>query len=253
MSKEVKSRGTGGFSLPMSLRTSREAAVPVPGAGPASRGTLERWRVAAGAAWLALALGCTTPPQGLTFQKGVEQDDFPVPRRFELKESRSLAQELLEPFRSWEAVYRGKGSVLDLTPWYVHSMQEHQWKLTRITGTKSDKSLTFEKGNEEATVALYREMAEGEFATVIRGSIHPKGPESLSVDEHLRNLKARQEGSGTVEPASYKEPAEAESPASSSLRGETSAPPPSQVPGTAPRTSDKDLEQINRYEDEYER
>jgi hypothetical protein len=147
-----------------------------------------------------LASGCVAhAPDGVREVRGHEQDDIPVPTSFELRMSKSPDQTgLVEPFRSWKAVYDGQGRLRDLPAWYIREMRRHGWEYTRTEEVGELKTLRFEKGSEFSLVQISREMdrAIGGRKNVVRVEIHPLGTEDRSVEENLDVASGR---SGTSE------------------------------------------------------
>jgi hypothetical protein len=147
-------------------------------------------------------MGCVQIPSGLKVMDGGEQEDFPVPRSFELERSFVPDEKLEASFRSWQGYYIGPGEVEDLVPWYVREMGNHQWRfrgVRDVEGSKKNKELAFEKGDEVSLVHIYEEMGNGMMVTKVHGKIGPRGPEEFTVEEHLRPRAA----AGEVKPVSY--------------------------------------------------
>jgi hypothetical protein len=135
----------------------------------------------------AAASGCVSPPRPIEgIVEGTEHGDIPVPPDFEFTGSQERPP--LEPPRSWTGYYRGSRQISDLAPWYIPAMQAQGWSFQGIRdGDADSKRLRFYKGDEEAYVELYRDFdsRKGRYTTVIKASIHPRGPETRSVAEHL--------------------------------------------------------------------
>lgn len=147
-------------------------------------------------------VGCVQMPSGLKVMDGGEQEDFPVPRSFELERSFVPDEKLEASFRSWQGYYIGHGEVGDLVPWYVREMGNHQWRfkgVRDVDGSKKNKKLDFEKGDEVSLVHIYEEMGNGMMVTKVYGKIGPRGPEEFTVEEHLRPRAS----TGEVKPVSY--------------------------------------------------
>jgi len=143
-------------------------------------------RRSSGAAFLfilvTLAPGCVeTPPPFVIPEQGVEQEDFWVPPSFDLVRAESFTQ--IVGLRSWEAKYRGRESIQEITPRYVSEMPKLGWQLQEIrrVGTSGDKILTFYKGDEQTYVKIAREFdgSFGGFATAIEARIGPRPVESF--------------------------------------------------------------------------
>ncbi|HVR74017.1 MAG TPA: hypothetical protein VMT52_06775 [Planctomycetota bacterium] len=147
-------------------------------------------------------VGCVQMPSGLKVMDGGEQEDFPVPRSFELERSFVPDDRLEASFRSWQGYYSGHGEVQDLVPWYVREMGNHQWRfkgVRDVNGSRKNKKLIFEKGDEVSLVHIYEEMGHGMMVTRVYGKIGPRGPEEFTVEEHLRPRAA----AGEVKPVSF--------------------------------------------------
>lgn len=151
-------------------------------------------------AWIFLAMatvgvllvGCirsTGDLRGLT-HTGSEQDDFPVPPNFDLLGSPVEYRPVLptipgiSDFRSWTARYIGQSTLGEIAPFYVREMPSLGWTVgdIRNRGSKS-KLLTFFKGDDQATVSLYRKFSGklGGMATIIEGHIGPRSVENFTV------------------------------------------------------------------------
>src|SRR5262245_10392842 len=129
-----------------------------------------------------LSTACVTPPQGIATVKGTEQEDIPVPKDFEFKESespdlRGLAEE--GKFRSWRGYDRGTGHIGDVASWYIGEMRKHGWQFKSRSEQTERRKLSFEKLEEVSEIQIYRELdsSAGGYVTVVRAEIHPRGPE----------------------------------------------------------------------------
>lgn len=133
--------------------------------------------------------GCIAPPSGIATVEVSEQEDIPVPKRFELRHSISPKSSVESNFRSWTGEYIGPEPVGSMVPWYVTEMQTHQWVLRRIVETgQESRRLFFEKEDESSVVDISRAMdrKQGGFVTHVKVRVGPRGPEEYTVDEHLR-------------------------------------------------------------------
>ena len=150
-----------------------------------------------------LSTACVTPPKGIATIKGTEQEDIPVPRDFEFKESESpdlkgISEE--SRFRSWHGSYRGTGYVGDIASWYIGEMRKHGWRFKSRSEQVERRKLCFEKQEEVSEIQIYRvlDSSAGGYVTMVRAEIHPRGPEDLTVDEHLQAPKEPE-----IKPASF--------------------------------------------------
>jgi hypothetical protein len=177
----------------MFLRRSTGSGVGLPAAGVAA--VLLVW----------LNAGCITPPAGLAMVKGTEQDDIPVPKDFDFKPDASEAFDVptseAGKFRHWTGTYEGPERGDSLPPWYITEMRARGWSLKGIERSNEMARLRFEKGEEEATIEITRELEAlfGVYKNVICARIRQRGTEDYTVEENLVSLKAPR-----IEPASYK-------------------------------------------------
>ena len=149
-----------------------------------------------GMAWLAafLLVGCVSPPDGIDVVKGRELDDIPVKTGLKLVNSETYAPPLSEGarFRSWTGLYRGRGLMQEIGPWYVGAMKSKGWTFTGVVETKGPTfSYNFLKRDEEAVIRVYREytLDSGRSINMVRAEVHPRGTESF-LPEDLETMKA---------------------------------------------------------------
>lgn len=152
-----------------------------------------------------LATACVTPPRGIATIKGTEQEDIPIPKAFEFKESESPDLKGLPEnarFRSWRGYYRGTGHVGDIAAWYVGEMRKHGWQFKTRNEQGERRQLSFEKPDEVSEIQVYRELdgVMGGYVTVVRAEIHPRGPEDLTFEEHLKQQSLKEP---EIKPASF--------------------------------------------------
>src|SRR6185503_1919204 len=113
---------------------------------------------------LFLAAGCmsTDVDQNRNFSAGIQQKDIPVPLNFEFDKDRSYSYIPYNSgegsFRSWSGYYYGDQQVGNLIPWYQKQMVVDGWVLKGDTSALSKKGLIFTKGDETATIWMYREF-----------------------------------------------------------------------------------------------
>lgn len=195
---------------------------------------------------------CVNPPEGVPMATAGEQPDIPAPVTFEFDAERSYA---FEPatvpegrFRSWRGYYRGEGESGLLVPWYIEEMRKSGWTLKRLD--EASKKLTFEKGNECATIKIMRELdtKAAKYVNIVEATVRPLGPEDFTVDENIGRLKdARDDGKGAqTEPA--RSPQDAGRPVPAPYESEEEAGIRS-IPGEKTPQQRK-LEEIDRYESE---
>lgn len=144
--------------------------------------------------FLVLSLvSCYAPPPRFETVEMAEQEDIPVPKRFELRHSYSPKMAVELNFRSWVGEYAGEEQIGVLVPWYISEMRSHHWQLRRLEEKVGDaKSLYFEKGDETSTVEVSRRLdgKHGGFLTFVQVRVSPRGPEDFTVDEHLKRKEA---------------------------------------------------------------
>jgi len=145
---------------------------------------------------LFVAAGCmsTDVDQNRDFSAGIQQKDIPVPLNFEFDKDRSYSFIRYNSgegsFRSWSGFYYGDQQVGNLLPWYQKQMVVDGWTLKADTAELSKKGLIFTKGDETATVWIYREFDAriDRFQTVVNAEIHPTPTEHKTPDEVLASL-----------------------------------------------------------------
>ncbi len=145
---------------------------------------------------LFLASGCMSADldQNRDFSAGIQQKDIPVPLNFEFDKDRSFSFIRYNSgegsFRSWSGFYYGDQQVGNLIPWYQKQMVVDGWALKGETSDLRRKGLTFVKGDETATVWVYREFDAriDRYQTVVNAEIHPTPTEDKTPDEVLASL-----------------------------------------------------------------
>ncbi len=152
-----------------------------------------------GGAWLAafvaaFVVSCVSPPDGDHVVKGRELDDIPVKPGLEFVKSETYAPPLSEGtrFRSWMGLYRGKGLIQEIGPWYLGAMKSQGWTFTGVVETKGPTyNYNFLKRDEEAVIRIYREYTPGSGRSInmVRAEVHPRGTESF-LPEDLDTMKA---------------------------------------------------------------
>ncbi len=141
-----------------------------------------------------LLVSCVSPPDGVDVVKGRELDDIPVKTGLKLVNSETYAPPLSEGarFRSWTGLYRGRGLMQEIGPWYVGAMKSKGWTFTGVVETKGPTfSYNFLKRDEEAVIRVYREytVSSGRSVNMVRAEVHPRGTESF-LPEDLEALRA---------------------------------------------------------------
>ncbi len=141
-----------------------------------------------------LLVSCVSPPDGVDVVKGRELDDIPVKTGLEFVKSETYAPPLSEGsrFRSWMGLYRGKGLIQEIGPWYVGAMKSQGWTFTGVVESKGPTySYNFLKRDEEAVIRVYREytLSSGRSINMVRAEVHPRGTESF-LPEDLETMKA---------------------------------------------------------------
>lgn len=153
---------------------------------------------------------CVTPTAGIETVEMTEQEDIPVPRSFELRRSYSPKVAVDASFRSWVGEYVGPLDLGKATSGFLGDMQAHRWQLREIEPLSRDsKRLHFDKDDESATVEIVRRLdsQEGGFVTAVKIKVGPRGPEELTVEEHLKLKQA------VLRPVRFSHQGEDESPA----------------------------------------
>lgn len=150
------------------------------------------------------------------FVDGVQQDDIPVPLYFQFDRDRSVAYTAyaapgVGSFRSWTGYYYGDQQVGNLVPWYEEQMRIDGWAHRDTRVEQDRKRLTFQKGDETATIWLYRQFDHrlDRYTTVVQAEIHPTPAQQLS-PEQLAGLTGREEAS--LAPSSFRGEATGEAP-----------------------------------------
>lgn len=145
-------------------------------------------------ALLSLTLNsCVTPPSGIDTVEMLEQEDIPIPKNFELRHSYSPKAAVEASFRSWVGEYVGVADIGKITAGFLGDMQTHRWNLRAIEPQgRDDKRLRFDKDDESAIIEITRRLdpEQGRFATFVRIKVGPRGPEELTVAEHLKLKEA---------------------------------------------------------------
>jgi hypothetical protein len=166
--------------------------------------------------WVLVALGigtgCVTPPKETPgFVRGTELEDFPYPASFHHVESYQYYPEGIEASafgRSWRGIYHGPQTG-GLAAWFVKNMSDHGWVYKGMRSMPGDEGqiLRFEKGDEEATVRITREVdfKLAGYKSVVTGSVHPRGLESYPVGEPgpVSPPAREQQSPETIQPAGY--------------------------------------------------
>jgi hypothetical protein len=178
------------------------------------------WAGSLALAVLPLLSGCVNAPQGVAMIQATEQDDIPAPANFAFDAERSYVYDPVtvsdSKFRSWRGFYRGEGDTGRLLSWYVGEMPKHGWKFKGLDDKA--KKLYFDKGDESAEIQVYEklEAAVGGYVTTVEAAVRPRGPEDLTLEENLQQIRG-----SSVEPGTFKEaPGEAE-PRPAAAQGET--------------------------------
>lgn len=153
---------------------------------------------------LPLLSSCVNAPQGVATIQATEQDDIPAPADFEFDAQKSYAYDPVTvsdaKFRSWRGYYRGEGQTGKIMSWYVAEMPKHGWKFKGLDDKA--KKLFFDKGDESAEIQVYDklEAALGGYVTIVEAAVRPRGPEDLSLEENLEQIR-----SGSAAPSTFKE------------------------------------------------
>lgn len=166
------------------------------GVGARAGGNRPRTSWTAGLAYVTaalLAVSCVSPPEGIEVITGRELDDVPVKPGLQFVESETFAPPLAEgtKFRSWVGVYRGKGLLQEIGPWYVGAMKDHGWTFTGAVESKGPEfAFHFVKRDEEAVIRVYRQytLGTGQSVNMVRAKVQPRGTESF-LPEDLESLK----------------------------------------------------------------
>jgi len=140
------------------------------------------------------------------FSPGVQQNDIPVPLNFQFDRDQSYSLirfgSGVGSFRSWVGYYYGDQQVGNLVPWYVEQMTVDGWTHRDTRTELARRRLTFVKGDETATVWLYREFIPrfDRYQTVVKAEIHPTALQDRSPQEILASGSTAQRPASAVTP-----------------------------------------------------
>jgi hypothetical protein len=139
--------------------------------------------------------GCATDSDTSPYFSVKQEHDIPPPLSFKWDKDNPETFSYIaydDPkgvgyFRSSTNVYYGDEQIVNLVPWYIEQMKKDGWIHKETSFAEGKKRLVFKKGDETATIWLYRKFDTrmDRNLTFVKAKVSPTPVEAMSTEEAI--------------------------------------------------------------------